>query len=198
MTGIQAEEKFSIGGIKFTENIALLSITEPIDKADTAPLFFRFLSENEINIFMLSRVMDDKAVRTDCTVSEDDLDNIYKLIFSNREKSGFSKKPDFLILAKMRKPEIKERLKVLHGLGAISVYPHKSRMKLLGKILFAFGNRKIPVYNMTSSISSFTFLTDCNCLNKAAEALEENFRLPENHAPFEKQFCIKHVHKNPR
>jgi len=175
MTEIQAEEKLSIGGIKFTENIALLSITEPIDKADTAPLFFRFLSENEINIFMLSRVMDDQAIRTDCSVSEDDLDNIYKLIFSF--------------------PELKERLKVLHGLGAISIYPHKSRMKLLGKILFAFGNRKIPIYNMTSSISSFTFLTDCNRLNKAAEALQENFRLPENHAPFQKQFCIKHVHK---
>ena len=187
MTGIRMEDKLNIGGVKFTENIALLSIVEPvsrqipgqisgsISKKETAMLFFSLLSENEINISMLSRITDDKTVRTDCSVAENNLHKIYKL------SSPF--------------PELKERLKVLHNLGAISIYPHKSRMKLLGKILFAFGKKKIPVYNMTSSISSFTFLTECDCLDKAVEALEDNFMLPENHAPFQQQFCIKHVHK---
>jgi aspartokinase len=179
MTGIWTEEKLNIGGAKFTENLALLSITEPISgpiySQKTAILFFSLLAENEINISMLSEIMDDKTVRTDCSVLEDKLDKIHNLI------SPF--------------PELKERLKILQGLGTISIYPHKSRMKLLGKILFAFGKKKIPVYNMTSSISSFTFLTECDCLDKAVEALEENFMLPENHAPFQRQFCIKHVHK---
>ena len=183
MNGIRTEEKLNIGGVKFTENLALLSITEPISgpisrpnsKKDTAISIFSLLSENKTNISMLSRIMDDKSIRTDCSVAEDDLHKIYNLI------SPF--------------PELKERMKVLHNLGAISIYPHQSRMKLLGKILFAFGKRKIPVYNMTSSISSFTFLTECDCLDIAVEALEENFMLPENHAPFQRQFCIKHVQK---
>lgn len=176
---MRTEEKLNIGGVKFTENIALLSITEPISgkisKKNTAMLFFSLLSENEINISMLSMIRDAKTVRTDCSVAEDNLHKIYKII------APF--------------PELKERLEVLHNLGTISIYPHKSLMKLLGKILFAFGKKKIPVYNMTSSISSFTFLTECDCLEKAVEALKENFKLPQNHAPFQQQFCIKHVHK---
>jgi len=187
MNAIRTEEKLNIGGVKFTENIALLSITEPvfgqidgpideqIGKAGTAMHFFSLLSENEINISMLSMIRDAKTVRTDCSVAEGNLHKIYKLI------SPFS--------------ELKQRLEVLHNLGAISIYPHKSRMKLLGKILFTFGKRKIPVYNMTSSISSFTFLTECDCLEQAVEVLKENFMLPQNHAPFQQQFCIKHVHK---
>ncbi len=175
MIGIRTEEKNSIGGIKFMENLALFTITEPVSKTGTAMQFFSILSENEINISMISSIMDDRILRTDCSVSEDNLQRILELISPL--------------------PELEERLKVLRGLGSISIYPHKSSMNLLGIILFAFGKRKIPVYSMASSISAFTFLTECDCLDKAAKALKEYLMLPENHAPFQQQISIKHIHK---
>ncbi len=171
----ETENKIRIGGIKFLENLALLTITEPYEKRGEAMRLFAILAENEINISMISRITDGKTDRSDCSVSEDNLERIFELIDPY--------------------PGLKKRINVLRGLGAISIYPHKSRMNLMGRVLMAFGRKNIPLYNMTSSISSFVFLTECRYLDNAVEALKEYFTLPENHAPFKREFCIKHVRK---
>ncbi len=175
MSLAETENKIRIGGIKFLENLALLSIAEPCDQRGEVMRFFTMLAENEINISMISRITDGKTDRSDCSVSEDNLERIIELISCY--------------------PRLKKRIRILRGLGAISIYPHKSRMNLMGKALMAFGRKNIPVYNMTSSISSFVFLTECRYLDNAVEALKDYFMLPENHAPFKRQFCIKHVRK---
>lgn len=172
---MQKETQHRIGGIKFTENLALVSITVLISETETAMRFFSLMAANEINIVMITQSLNDQHVRTDCAIAEDHIQRIMELTASSAE--------------------LQERMQIQRGLGAISIYPHKSRTKLLGIILTAFGANQIPVYGMASSLSAFTFLTQCDCLNLAVEALEVHFTLPPNHAPFEKQFCIKHVHK---
>ncbi len=172
---MQKETQHRIGGIKFTESLARVSISDAGSDAETAMRFFSLMAANEINIVMITQNRNDHQIRTDCAISGDHIQRIMELTAP---------------LAEMQ-----ERLQIQRGLGAISIYPHKSRTKLLGIILMAFGANQIPVYGMASSLSAFTFLTRCDCLNRAVEALESHFTLPPNHAPFEKQICIKHVHK---
>lgn len=169
------EAQHRIGGIKFTENLACVGITDAHPDAETAMRFFSLLAANEINIVMITQGGNDAHIRTDCAIAEEHVQRIMELTAP---------------LA-----ELRERLQIRRGLGAISIYPHQSRMNLLGIILMAFGANQIPVYSMASSLSAFTFLTECDCLNLAVEALESHFTLPPNHAPFKRQFCIKHVHK---
>lgn len=87
-------------------------------------------------------------------------------------------------------PKLKENLEFIPGVGALSIFPHHSNLKLLGLSFYLFGRKHLPLYGMASSISSLTFITDCSRLDEAVTTLLEYMDLPPNHAPFRPEIHV--------
>jgi hypothetical protein len=85
---------------------------------------------------------------------------------------------------------LKKNIKFSTAVGALSMFPHHSNLKLLGLSFYLFGELRLPVYAMASSISSLTFITDYQQLDNAVAALLEYVELPPNHAPFRQDIRV--------
>lgn len=87
-------------------------------------------------------------------------------------------------------PIPKENLEFISGVGALSLFPHYSNLKLLGLSFYLLGKQRIPLYGMASSISSLTFITDYSQLDEALTTLLEYMDLPPNHSPFRQEIQV--------
>jgi len=79
---------------------------------------------------------------------------------------------------------------VVTSIGTLTLFPHQSSLRILGRVLTLFGQHGLPVYGMNSSISALAVNTDYHHLDQAAKLLKEVFQLPENHAPFRQHLPI--------
>lgn len=71
--------------------------------------------------------------------------------------------------------------------GSLTLFPHQSRLKVLGALLELFGKNGLPLYSLCSSLSALVVNTDFHGLNHAAQAVKTLFELPGNHSPFRQQ-----------
>ena len=63
----------------------------------------------------------------------------------------------------------------------------------MGRILSALGQAGLPVYGITSSLSSLTITTDYRRLDDAVSTVCQVVTLPDNHAPFRPEFRVKQL-----
>ena len=87
-------------------------------------------------------------------------------------------------------PELRENIEILPAVGALTLFPHYSNLKLLGLFFYLLGEAHLPLYGMASSISSLTFITDYPQLDNAVSTLLEYVDLPPNHAPFRPEIHV--------
>ena len=87
-------------------------------------------------------------------------------------------------------PQLKENIEFISAVGALTMFPHHSNLKLLGLSFYLFGESRLPVYGMASSISSLTWITDYQQLDDAVARLLEYVDLPPNHAPFRPEIQV--------
>lgn len=73
---------------------------------------------------------------------------------------------------------------IIHSVGALTLFPHKSRLEVIAQALLILVKYEFPVYSLGSSISALTINMDYGFLDQAAEFLRTVFLLPENHTPF--------------
>lgn len=76
---------------------------------------------------------------------------------------------------------------IIPSVGTLTLFPHQSSFKILGKVLSLFGKHDLPVHSLCTSISALAVNTDFGLLDRCAEVLQNVFRLPENHSPFRQQ-----------
>ncbi|MEE4164786.1 MAG: hypothetical protein V2I35_02220 [Desulfocapsaceae bacterium] len=87
-------------------------------------------------------------------------------------------------------------MEVLPSAGSVTLFPHQSRLKMLGALLEIFAVNKLPLHSVCSSLSALVVNTDYRLLDRAARDLQTVFQLPENHAPFRlKTRCEKTAHE---
>jgi aspartokinase len=67
--------------------------------------------------------------------------------------------------------------------GIITVYPHRSPIKILGSVMVSWASQSIPIYGIATSLSAISFVTDYRAIDKGIEVLRNTFQLPEDHAP---------------
>jgi len=67
--------------------------------------------------------------------------------------------------------------------GILTIFPHHSPIKILGVIMVSWGAQSIPIHGIATSLSAISFVTDYHCIDKAVEAIQHSFQLPENRAP---------------
>ncbi len=165
-------EKLSIGGLKFSGDLAQVVMTDAHRDAGGRVLL-QSLSEQQINITLLTWMTDDPSVTMSCCIAMKDAPKVEKLARLDTRLTG--------------------RLAFHRHLGTIALFPHRARMTLLGRALAAFHDAGIPIFAMASSISTLTFVTYCRLLEAAATALEPWLILPEYHTPFIPEFCVRQV-----
>jgi len=163
-------KKIKVDGIKLSRELIHINISTGPDKKNIYTRFLKSMAENRINCPILFYSAMDCRYQAVCISSED-------LIPLNQ----------MLALD----PELKENVHYISPVGAISLFPHKSSLKLLGCLMHVFGKTGLPIYGMAASLSALSLTTDFRVLDHAIESLEPFIRLPSNHAPFRSQLRIK-------
>jgi hypothetical protein len=92
-----------------------------------------------------------------------------------------------------KNPDEGLRIDLVHGVGTLTVFPHKSRLVLLESILGAFAQAGLPVHSVASSLSALTFATDYGRLDTAARILLETADLPSNPIPARPQWRVEQI-----
>jgi aspartokinase len=69
--------------------------------------------------------------------------------------------------------------------GIITIYPHRSPIKIVGFVMMAWASESIPIYGIATSLSAISFITDYGLIEKGIALLRNTFRLPDEHAPIQ-------------
>jgi hypothetical protein len=163
-------KKIRINGIKLSTKLVQINLLNGSLPENTRSLFFRLLSQNQINIpFILLTCMGEKILGS-CCVESKDISRI-KIVID-------------------KEPALKENIEFISSVGALSIFPHHSNLKLLGLSFYLLGKQNLPLYGLASSISSLTFITDYSQLDEAVSILLEYMDLPPNHAPFRQEIHV--------
>ena len=164
-------EKIPVGGIKLSNELVQVVFLNYSSSENSRPLFIQTLADNLVNIPFLSVSCVRGEARGSCCVAAEDIFQVKKLVSLNFELKG--------------------NVEFISNVGAVSIFPHRSTLELLGLTFYAVGNAHLPVYGMVSSISALTFITGYSYLDKAVEILLTFLELPERHAPLKPEFRIK-------
>lgn len=163
-------KKIRINGIKLSAELVQINFLDRSLPQDFRALFFRLLSQHQINIpFVLAAGMGEK-IQGSCCIAAEDIKRTKQLV--------------------AMQPELKENTEFVSSVGALSMFPHHSNLKLLGLAFYIFGQARLPVYGIASSISSLTLIIDYPQLDKAVSTLLEYVDLPPNHAPFRPEIHV--------
>lgn len=163
-------QKIQINGIKLSAELVQVNLLDGFPPQDFRALFFRLLAQNQINIpFIIVAGMREK-IQGSCCVAAEDAARVEKLV--------------------TMEPELRGNIEFIFNLGALSMFPHHSKLKLLGLSFYLFGETRLPMYGMASSISSLTFITDYPKLDSIVSTLQQYVDLPPNHAPFRPEIRV--------
>ena len=157
-------EKTRVGGIKLSPELILVTQRFNAAEADSVPPIYRILAQQKINIHYLSARSMEKQIHIACLVSNEEYGRIKNLPHID--------------------PDAGTRIEILPGKGMLYIFPHRSRMDILGQLLSAFGNAGIRLYGYSSSISTLAFVIDYGAQQKAVSAISGYFELPDYHSPF--------------
>lgn len=157
------DKKIRINGIKLSHELVQLNLSNSFLPQDTRFRFFQLLAQNQINIPLVLVTGLGEKIQGSCCVAAEDVKRTEQLV--------------------AMEPELKQHIEFITSVGALSVFPHQSKLKLLGLCIYVLGKVRLPLYGMASSISSLTFITDYPQLDKAVAMLLKYVDLPANHAP---------------
>ena len=163
-------EKISVGGIKLSNELVQVIFLNRSFSENFRPLFIQALAKHQVNIPFLSVSCVREQTWGSCCVAAEDIFQVKKLVALDSELKG--------------------NVEFISDVGALSIFPHRSTLKLLGLILYAVGNARLPIYGMASSISALTFITGYSYLDKAVETLLTFLELPKRHAPLKPEIRI--------
>ncbi|MBU1056165.1 MAG: hypothetical protein KKC46_20420 [Proteobacteria bacterium] len=160
--------KLPIGGLKLSSELVQIRLL-PNSDFSVNEMFSR-LAEHKINVTIVSLdATDDQLTGIGCILAED------------------------RALAERALLPLAAAIDMLSPVGAITIFPHQSRLLLIEKILSAMVQDGLPVYGIASSHSALTLTTDYRQLDNAVSAVSRIVSLPENHAPFRPEFRVKQI-----
>jgi len=165
--------KIRVDGIKFSQELMHITISSGPGKKDLNTRLLRSMAENRINCPILFYSAMDRCSQGAVCITLEDSHRLEQMLAMN--------------------PDLKENVQYLSPVGAISLFPHKFSLKLLGCLMHVFGKTGLPIYGMAASLSALTLTTDFHMLDGAIESLMPYISLPPNHAPFRPQLRIKAI-----
>jgi aspartokinase len=93
----------------------------------------------------------------------------------------FAREDEPMVQALIQKEDrLWNRADTIHGVGLLAVYPHRSSLSFLGVSVSALRNAGLPIYGLSSSISSLIFVLPYSQLEQAVDALKNGFSCTGN------------------
>jgi hypothetical protein len=158
--------KLPIGGLKLSSELVQIRLLP--NSGFSVTEMFRRLADQKINVTMVSLdATDGELTGIGCIFAED------------RALAEFALQP------------IVAAIDMLSPVGALTIFPHQSRILLIENVLSAMVRDGLPVYGLASSLSALTLTTDYRRLDNAVAAVCRIVALPENHAPFRPEFRVR-------
>ena len=164
--GSKTTDKIAIGGLKFSTEQVQATLSGIAPDYNDLVRFLGELAEEKINLPFLCVHSLHGGCATVCMSRKD---------FDQQASAGNAAQPSG-ICAHLQP-----------STGSLTLFPHQSRLKILGTLLDIFGKNGFPLYSLCSSISALVINTAYSQLEQAARALQSSFILPDNHAPFRQQ-----------
>lgn len=162
--------KIRIGGIKFSEELAQVTVVrEPAGETSFDDLL-RQLAGRQINIpFICHDNSTDNAEISLCTLLSE-LGRVQEVLhfFSCTNRT----------------------IRIIPSVGTLTLFPHRNSFRLLGLVIAFFGRNRYPIHSLSTSISAIALNTDFCLLDEIAVKLQSVVELPENHAPFRQEFRL--------
>jgi hypothetical protein len=163
--------KIRVDGIKLSQELIHITISSRPGEKDLNTRFLRSMADNRINCPILFYSAMDRCSQGAVCVTVEDSHRLNQMLALD--------------------PDLEENVQYISPVGAISLFPHKFSLKLLGCLMHVFGKTGRPIYGIAASLSTLTLTTDFNMLDGAIESLMPYISLPPNHAPFRPQLRIK-------
>ena len=158
--------KILIGGLRFSTEQVLASLPGIAPDCHDFISILGRLAEEKINLpFLCLHTVNDRCAAV--CVSRKDFDQF---------------RP-----AADAEPPFGRRAELIPSTGSLTLFPHQSRLRTLGVMLEIFAENRLSLYSLCSSLSALLINTDFCQLERAAQALQASFQLPDNHAPFRQQ-----------
>jgi hypothetical protein len=173
--------KIGIGGIKFSGELVQISQRALLPSDASFVDLLRDITAARINIpYGCSSVYGNEIVNTFC-VAVADFVTLERLL-QNRSK---------LLSAVGRSSG--DDPTIIRRVGTLTIFPHRRSFAMLGRIVAILDKSTIRIYGLCTSISAIAINIDYQLLDSAAEVLKEIVELPDNHAPFRPEFCVRQV-----
>ena len=163
-----AEKPISIDGLKLSPE--LVQIKLPAGDPPPALMVFRKLAQQRINMLFVCLETTSGGLTGSCCILSEDLASTEAAL-------------DAMV----------HQLDIVPSVGALTVFPHRSRLDLLVGVLASFAESRLPVYGIASSLSTLTFCTDFARLGDAVQAVRQVAELPTDHTPFRSALRIRQV-----
>jgi len=151
-------ERIRIDGIKLSTELVAINFRNLPDTKDCISRFCQILSKNRVNIFSLSTTWAGENPQISCCVAAEDRSLVRELIDSELDLAS--------------------NVEFISAVGLLSLFPHRFSLKILGLVLHVFGNERLPLYGLISSLSVLTCITDYDQLHRAVVALQEYLDVP--------------------
>lgn len=172
---LNKDNLISIDGIKFSEELVLFNLIDRLAPESASFDLFQILRRHQLNMSYLTITRKSDNTRISFCVAADDQSDVE------------------LLLGKISHQQMD--IEIIPSVGLVTLFPHQSRISIPGRVLSLFVKALLPVYGMTSSLSTLTFVTAFEGLDKAGETMKKYLNLPEGHAPFRPEFRLKAVSK---
>ena len=88
-------------------------------------------------------------------------------------------------------PNLTSNAEFISPVGLVSIFPHRSSLKIFGLILSVFSRERLPLYGLASSISTLTCITDYARLDQAVTAIQEYIDVPIDQSRLKPEIHVK-------
>jgi hypothetical protein len=165
--------KIKVGGIKLSRELVQVDVTGQVEGGLPAAWLLSLMAEQKINLTYLSASFTHQPAAASFCVAASDFDHVQRLIDSQ--------------------PDLGQRVRTKTPVGALTVFPHRSDLRMLGLLLTTLSKAGCPIYGMASSISTLTLNTNYWLIGRALQALESVLELPLNHSPYMQEFLVRQL-----
>lgn len=169
-------QKIRINGLKLSSELVRLHLTISEKGKSYLSDICRLLNHHKINILFMTVAEESEQTYGLCCVDANkrcDVENVIK-----------------------NEPYSKTSVRIFPGAGLLTLFPHQSRLGMVGFVLQKLGDNQIPVYGMASSIAAITFVTDYNRLDDGARVLTNCLELPEKATPTKSTLKVQQIDSN--
>ena len=171
---MEESTRIRIGGIKFSEELAHVTVAYPSQEEGSFGELLQLLSGRHINIPFICHSRKETHTESSFCVSRDDLGRVQEALHFASHTNG--------------------NVRIVPSVGTLTLFPHRNSFQLLGLVLRTFAENGYPIHSLSTSISAIVLNTDFRHLDDIADKLAEVVILPENHAPFRQEFRLTQLY----